>query len=631
MDFQAGRMTIRSQRQGLALILMAMLAALSMAIAASAQATPAFEKAWGENRDGQLGNGEAEGAGVGKEGPEQCNDPDSLGTLIGCSAVPVEVSKLSGVTAVAGGGNNFGAHSLALLENGKVMAWGDNEEGELGDGTTTDRAVPVEVKGLTEAVTAIAANEYSSLALLRGGGVVAWGTGFLGNGEPQKSVVPVRVCAVGTVGECPSGPFLEGVTAIAVGAQHKLAVSNGKVVAWGVNSNGQLGNGANTQSYVPVPACAVGTTGPCPTGPFLEGVKTVAAGEVHSLAALINGKAVAWGDNFYGDLGNGNETKSNVPVNVKELEKVKAVAAGQYYSLALLKNGTVMAWGRNGEGELGVGSNTGPEQCTEFKVVPCSLTPTPVIGGAAAIAAGGTHSLALLENGEVMAWGKNELGELGTGSNAGPEVCGAFATSCSTKPVEVLKTAGAKGIGANQVNSYAFGPPPTVTALKPKTGPVGGGTEVTITGKALSGTTAVKFGSTSAASFSVNSATEITAVSPAEPAGTVDVTVTTAWGTSAIALADRFKFLPTVTNVSPNTGSTAGGATVTVTGTGFVAGTTATQFKFGLAKGTTVNCASTTTCKVVSPAHAAGTVDVKATVNKVSSAKNAPADQYTYA
>jgi hypothetical protein len=180
-------------------------------------------------------------------------------------------------------------------------------------------------------------------------------------------------------------------------------------------------------------------------------------------------------------------------------------------------------------------------------------------------------------------------------------------------------------------DQFRYFAPPTVTKLKPNKGPVAGGTSVTITGTNLTGATIVKFGGSEATSVEVKSATSISAVTPAELAGTVDVTVTTPDGTSAINKADRYKFLPTVTALSPKKGAKAGGTTVTVTGTGFLAGTTGTVFKFGTAKGTSVKCSSTTSCTVVSPAHATiGTVDVKATVNNSASAKNAPADQFTY-
>jgi hypothetical protein len=171
--------------------------------------------------------------------------------------------------------------------------------------------------------------------------------------------------------------------------------------------------------------------------------------------------------------------------------------------------------------------------------------------------------------------------------------------------------------------------PPTVTKVSPTKGPVSGGTTVTVTGTNFTGATAVKFGSTSARSFTVKSATSITAVSPTKVAGTEDVTVTAPIGTSLLSAKDHFQFTPTVTGLSTTTGSKAGGTSVTVSGTGFALGTTATILKFGSTNGTNVSCSSTTTCNVVAPAHEIGTVDVKATVNKASSPKTS-ADRFTY-
>jgi hypothetical protein len=170
---------------------------------------------------------------------------------------------------------------------------------------------------------------------------------------------------------------------------------------------------------------------------------------------------------------------------------------------------------------------------------------------------------------------------------------------------------------------------PTVIKLTPKTGPTAGGTSVTITGTNLTGATAVKFGSTNAAKFTVNSSTKITATSPASAAGLVDVTVTTPGGTSAITLKDHYKFTPAVTNVSPASGPGVGGTAVTVTGTGFALGATATKIKFGATLSKSVNCTSSTQCTAVSPKHEAGTVHVTATVNKARSPQTA-ADQFKY-
>lgn len=177
--------------------------------------------------------------------------------------------------------------------------------------------------------------------------------------------------------------------------------------------------------------------------------------------------------------------------------------------------------------------------------------------------------------------------------------------------------------------TFELTPAPTVTDVKPGSGPTTGGTTVTIVGTGLYNATAVKFGGVSAASFNVVSSTSITAVTPVEEAGTADVTVTTPGGTSAIGTPDRFKFTPAITSLTPNAGPKGGGTKVTVKGTGFGVGQTATKFKFDGTLGTAVNCASSTQCTVTSSTGAVGTVDVKATVNKAVSPK-VTGDQFTY-
>jgi len=174
-------------------------------------------------------------------------------------------------------------------------------------------------------------------------------------------------------------------------------------------------------------------------------------------------------------------------------------------------------------------------------------------------------------------------------------------------------------------------PVPTVTKLSPKTGPAAGGTSVTITGSGFTGVTKVTFGSAVASNVTVNSETSITVVSPPSPAETVDVRVTAKGGTSAVSSKDHFKYgKPTVTGVSPSSGSVAGGTKVTITGTGFAAGS-GTTFAFGKVKAAAVNCTSTTSCTATAPQAAkAGVVDVIAAVGKAKSKKSPPGDQFTY-
>jgi alpha-tubulin suppressor-like RCC1 family protein len=423
-----------ARRRGSALILVAILASLTMAITASAQAAPIVVKAWGANSDGQLGDGTT-------EGPEKCGSEPQA-----CSTTPVEVSKLTGVTEMSAGGGETenSGWGLALLENGTVMAWGRNADKELGNGTQPNSDVPVAVNGLSEVAAISAGPGEHSLALLKNGTVESWGHSFFFGSSHAPEVV--------------SG--LSGVKAIAAGRFFSLALlENGTVESWG-NNGGKLGDGATEDSETPVNVCAVGTVGPCPTGPYLEGVAAIAASDEHSLALLANGTVVAWGRNNQGQLGNGTETNSDVPVAVNGLSGVKAVSADQSDSLALLGDGTVRAWGANADGQLGDGTSTGPETCGEVKLA-CSKKPVGVSGlsGVTSIAAGGSNNLALLANGAVMAWGRNTRGQLGDGTSTGPESCPPFADPCSTKPVAV-KQAGAvvNRIAAKGNLSLGFGP-----------------------------------------------------------------------------------------------------------------------------------------------------------------------------
>ncbi|WP_336691434.1 IPTL-CTERM sorting domain-containing protein [Delftia acidovorans] len=197
-----------------------------------------------------------------------------------------------------------------------------------------------------------------------------------------------------------------------------------------------------------------------------------------------------------------------------------------------------------------------------------------------------------------------------------------------TVDIRVSNTVGTSpAVGADQFTYVAA---PSVTSISPTAGPTGGGTTVTITGTGFSAalpTGAVRFGGT-IATYTINSNTQITATAPAGSAGTVDVTVTTVGGTSATSAADQFTYVaaPTVTSISPTAGPTAGGATVTITGTN-LSGATAVTFGGTAASGVTVNSATQITA--TAPAQAAGTVDVRVTTMGGTSATSV-ADQFTY-
>jgi hypothetical protein len=173
-------------------------------------------------------------------------------------------------------------------------------------------------------------------------------------------------------------------------------------------------------------------------------------------------------------------------------------------------------------------------------------------------------------------------------------------------------------------------PPPTVTGISPSSGPASGGSTVTITGANLTAATAVKFGAVHATGYTVNSATQITATAPVG-SGSVHITVTTAGGTSATGSADQFTYVaaPTVTVISPNSGPTAGGTSVIITGTNLTGATGAAGVKFGSTNATSYTVNSATQITATAPAGSAGTVDITvATVGGISA--TGAGDQFTY-
>ena len=249
--------------------------------------------AWGRNAEGQLGNNST------------LNSPVPVSVSIAGSALAGKT-----VVSISAGYNQ----SLALCSDGTVVAWGNNAAGQLVNNGPAKIQVPMAVSQTGTAlegktVIAVSAGSSHSLALCSDGTVAAWGWnqyGTLGNGSTLDSHVPVAVSVAGTA--------LEGktVTAISAGDLHSLALcSDGTVVAWGRNPVGQLGNNTKANSSVPVAVQAAGTA--------LAGktVTAVMAGYGHSLARCSDGTMAAWGSNHFGQLGNNSRTDSPVPVAVR--------------------------------------------------------------------------------------------------------------------------------------------------------------------------------------------------------------------------------------------------------------------------------------------------------------------------
>jgi hypothetical protein len=442
------------------------------------------------------------------------------------------VSGLSGAIAISAGDG----YSLALLSNGTVKAWGNNEAAQLGTGSATG---PEQCK-VNEVFKVVVEEEGKKVEKEEVKAV-----------EHDCSVTPVAVSA------------LSGVTAISAGFAHNLALlETGEVKAWGYNSFGQLGNGSTTGPS----KCTFGLNQvACATKPVavsgLTGASAVAAGEQHSLAAKAGGGVVAWGSNEEGQLGDGTLNESDVPVAVTGLGQVSAVAAGTRTSMALLPSGAVMAWGSNYYGQVGDGTRTE------------RLRPTMVCGltGGSSIATRGGHSLAAItgtpacpavtsispttgsgQGGTSVTITGSTLAEA-TEVHFGNSKATSFTVESATKivavsppgsgVVHVTVTTPLGQSAPSAADLFTYQAPPNVTRVQPNTGPSAGGTPVTISGSAFNGASEVKFGATPAASFTVESANTIKAISPAHAAGTVDVTVKTQFGTSTSTAEDQFAFV----------------------------------------------------------------------------------------
>ena len=299
---------------------------------------------------------------------------------------------------------------------GSAWAWGQGTSGQLGNGTTTNSSTPVPVS-LPSGTTVIAIGagaDGHNLVLTPTGQMLGWGWnpfGQVGNGTTSTGG-----CSCITTPVAVSLPSGTTVTAVAAGGNHSLALtSSGQVLAWGFNGTGQLGNGTTTNSNIPVPVSL-------PSGTI---VTAIAAGAQHSLALTSSGQVLAWGGNTYGQLGNGTTSNSSTPVQVSLFvgTTVTAIASGATHSLAVTSSGQVLAWGGGYFGQLGDGTTTSSSTPVAVSL-PSGTTVT-------AIAGGGQHSLALTSSGNVLAWGHNLYGQLGTGT-----------TSDSSTPVAVSLPSG---------------------------------------------------------------------------------------------------------------------------------------------------------------------------------------------
>ena len=314
---------------------------------------------WGGNFTGQLGDGT---------------------TTNRFAAVPV-LGLSSGVIAISTGDY----YSCAMLNTGSIKCWGDNYEGELGDGTTQFRSQPVEVSGLNGEAIAFTAGGYHACALLKTGKVKCWGynrNGEVGDGTTYNRLIPVDVQGLSP-----------DATMISAGTYHTCAVTTQSgAKCWGDNYHGQLGDGTTISRLTPVDVSGLET-----------GVITIATGGSHTCAVMNDNTAKCWGLNDDGQLGNGTEENSLFPRDTAEIGgRISSIAAGGFFNCAVTDTGVLKCWGR-------------------FIGDPYySYVPTDVFGvtdGVSSVSTGEAEICILLKAGNVQCWGKNYWGQLGMGSN----------------------------------------------------------------------------------------------------------------------------------------------------------------------------------------------------------------------
>jgi alpha-tubulin suppressor-like RCC1 family protein len=400
---------------------------------------------WGRNEWGQLGNN----------------------TLVD-SAVPVQVHGITEAIAVSSGFK----HTCALLASGRIRCWGDNTLGQLGNGSLVSSAIPTTVSNITTAISLSVGSEIAC-AVLASGAIRCWGdggtAGALGNGTTGVSNTPVtvssittavsvaagsnHVCAaladltarcwgsnasgqLGRIGGDSSTPVavtgVSSVTAIQAAEFFSCAqLASGQVRCWGDNSDGGLGDGNSPTDSAT--AVTVRVQNGALTPPLTEVIQ-LSLSSVHSCVLRSSALPYCWGNNFYGQLGDGTKSDRDLATPVTGVGAPVQISGGFAHTCILFASGNVQCWGDNRYGQLGVG------------ITEIALRPQAVIGltSATRITARERHACALLSSGAVQCWGENAFGRLGNNS-----------TVSASAPVIVSNLAGATGVSAGWSHTCA--------------------------------------------------------------------------------------------------------------------------------------------------------------------------------
>lgn len=380
---------------------------------------------WGFNAYGQLGNGQYLGS------PSDIEASSSVDSL-----TPVKVVQQAGVMAGKTITKIFVAqyHSCALSSDGKMYCWGYNANGQLGNNTQTDSAVPIEVGGALAGltITDIGGTRDTSCAIAEGK-IYCWGGnqfGVLGinTTATARLLTPTLVVAGNTSTTLPTAYTATILATSGSRASLMCAVAGGAAYCWGHNDVGQVGDGTTTQRNLPTKVVSTGVlSGKTVTSISKDGYYTIASGAVEHVCAVADGGVYCWGENNDGELGNSSTTDSSVPVAVTTSgvlsgRTIQDVKVGLRHS-CVLSDGAVYCWGYNSSGQVGDSTNTTRTAPVTVTQEAGKMTGSNVIS----IGAGANRSCAVIDDGRTFCWGLNNNGQIGDGT-----------TTSRNKPTESL-------------------------------------------------------------------------------------------------------------------------------------------------------------------------------------------------
>ena len=308
-----------------------------------------------------------------------------------------------------------GYHSSAITSEKRIFTWGGGHYGQLGNGNTIDINVPEDITGnfnlnISEIITLVSLGEYHSSAITSEGRIFTWGSngaGQLGDGTTTNSSLPIDITSNFNLG---SG---EIITLISLGEFHSLATtSEGRIFTWGYNGDGELGDGTTTNSSIPIDITSnfnlnVGET-----------VINVSLGGYHSSVITSEGRIFTWGANGSGKLGDGTTTNSSLPIDITSNfsltsgEIITSISLGVSHSSAITSEGRIFTWGRGNYGQLGDGGTTD-------SLLPIDITSNFNLNEGELItndSLGYRHSSAITSEERIFTWGYNVDGELGDGT-----------------------------------------------------------------------------------------------------------------------------------------------------------------------------------------------------------------------